>query len=229
MTAYIVLVLFLLVAVLLAFMRLDARQVASLARYGLPAIVGLVGLVLTFAGRAGLGTAVIALAAALYRQLAHSMPVQKETGGKSHVRSAALEMELDLDSGEMNGLVLVGRFEGRVLDDLDEASLKTLHEELAGDQESRDLMEAYLDRRLPAWRERFDADVDGGLGGAPGAGAMTHEEAHEILGLGPGATEAEIREAHRRLMKRVHPDTGGSPFLAARINEAKDVLLRRHR
>lgn len=139
-----------------------------------------------------------------------------------------VEMELDHDSGAMNGLVLAGRFQGKKLDDLGEAELKELWQETAADAQSRALVEAYLDRRLAGWREHFEADGTERESGPAGTGAMTDEEAYQILGLSPGAGDAEIRAAHRRLMMRLHPDHGGSTFLAAKINEAKDWLLRRH-
>jgi hypothetical protein len=90
------------------------------------------------------------------------------------------------------------------------------------------LLETYLDGRFPVWREDPDARGGEGLGVPPGTGAMTKQEAYKILGLEAGATAADIRKAHRRLMQRLHPDLGGTSFLAARINEAKDVLLTNH-
>ncbi len=149
-------------------------------------------------------------------------------GQRSRVRAAMLEMELDHDSGSMTGVILTGRFEGQTLDALDGAELKEFWEETAADGQSRALVEAYLDRRLAGWREHFQADGAQGQGGAARTGPMTDEEAYQVLGLSPGAGDAEIRAAHRRLMKRLHPDHGGSTFLAAKLNEAKDRLLRRH-
>jgi hypothetical protein len=106
--------------------------------------------------------------------------------------------------------------------------LKQLYAELPGDPESRQLLETYLDSRFPVWREDPDTHASEGLGVPPGTGAMTKQEAYKILGLEAGATAADIRKAHRRLMQRLHPDLGGTSFLAARINEAKDVLLTNH-
>lgn len=149
-------------------------------------------------------------------------------GQQSRVRSAMIEMELDHDSGEMTGHVLAGRFQGRALDDLDAEDLKVLWQETGADGQSRALVEAYLDRRFSGWREDFQTDGAQGQRSAASTGPMTDEEAYQILGLSPGAGDAEIRAAHRRLMKRLHPDHGGTTFLAAKLNEAKDTLLRRH-
>ena len=137
-------------------------------------------------------------------------------------------MELDHDTGALEGLVLAGRHEWRMLGTMSLDELQQLYGELSGDSESRQLLETYLDGRFPVWRE--DAEANGGdrQGVAPGSGAMTKEEAYKILGLEAGAATADIRKAHRRLMQRLHPDIGGTSFLAARINEAKDVLLSNH-
>jgi hypothetical protein len=138
-------------------------------------------------------------------------------------------MRLDHDSGTMTGRVLRGEHTGASLDDLDNAAVLKLAEEVAGEGDSAALLEAYLDRRIPGWRENVEPDANPRSGGAADAGPMTDQQAYEILGLLPGATEAEIRAAHRRLMKAVHPDQGGSTFLAAKINQAKDRLLGKHR
>ncbi len=225
---YIVLIALLLAALSVPFVRMDARQVATVLRYALPVTLTVIGVILTLLGRASVAFGLFGLAAILFGRARARSRGTKSRNQTSHVRTAALEMELDLDSGAMNGLVLAGKFEGRYLDDMSEADLLSLYRELQQDPESTQVLEAYLNWRIPTWRDGFDADTDSGLGAAPASGPMTKEEAYEILGLSAGATEAEIREAHRRLMKRVHPDTGGSVFLATRINEAKDVLLRRH-
>jgi len=151
---------------------------------------------------------------------------QKSSGQASRVRSAFVEMELDHDSGAMRGRILVGRYEGRSLDSLEVATLLELLGEIDGD--SRALLSAYLDRREPGWREHAQGDART-WDTAGSRGKMSKEEAYQVLGLQPGASEEEIGRAHRSLIKKIHPDQGGSTYLAARVNEAKDVLLRRHR
>ncbi len=145
-------------------------------------------------------------------------------GRASTVRTDHLEMRLDHASGAMRGRVLKGFFKGRSLESLKPVELAHLWQDCRFvDPQSAQLVEAYLDRIHPTWREdmaRAEADAPKGSDGR-----MTHEEALEILGLKPGATAEEIRRAHRELMLKMHPDRGGSTYLAAKINEAKDVAL----
>jgi hypothetical protein len=147
---------------------------------------------------------------------------------RSAVRTAALDMELDHETGALEGLVLAGTFEGHVLSELKLNELVKLYSELYSDSESRQLLEAYLDSRAPLWREHAQTNARSGKGMAPRTGAMTKEEAYKVLGLETGATPADVRKAHSRLMQRLRPDIGRSPFLVARIDEAKDVLLSDH-
>jgi len=151
----------------------------------------------------------------------------RKTGGQaSRVRSAYLEMELDHDSGAMRGTIVAGRHQGVALDRLDVRTLTGLLADF--DDESRALLMAYLDRRDAGWREHAQGDAASGRAATSG-GKMSEEEAYQILGLQAGASGDEIARAHRALMKKLHPDQGGTTYLAARINEAKEVLLRRHR
>jgi hypothetical protein len=144
----------------------------------------------------------------------------------SKVRTAFLEMELDHDTGAMRGRVIAGSHQGASLEALDRTALIKMLSEV--DADSRDLLAAYLDRMAPGWREQAQHGSSGSSGRPPpGGGKMTEQEARQILGIGPGASKEEIIRAHRSLIKKLHPDQGGTTYLAARINEAKDVLLRR--
>ena len=162
-------------------------------------------------------------------------------GKQSHMSTRYLDMTLDHESGVMDGTVKLGAFAERRLSDLTSDECIRLHGELAAeDPQSLRLLEAFLDRAYgAAWRadvygegnEGAETDAQGerasrsGRRARAGRGGMSRDEAFDLLGLAPGASEAEIRKAHRRLMKTAHPDRGGSAELAALLNEAKDVLL----
>jgi hypothetical protein len=152
-------------------------------------------------------------------------------GQTSTVATGFLRMTLDHDTGSMEGTILRGRFAGMRLDELGPADLLALLRECrAEDEEGARLLEAYLDRVRPDWRDELAGEHAGGAGGGaprPASGDMSVEEAHAILGLSAGADAEAIKEAHRRLMVKLHPDHGGSDYLATKINRARDVLLHR--
>jgi hypothetical protein len=151
----------------------------------------------------------------------------KSPGQTSKIVTDHLEMELDHDTGAMRGRVLKGMFAGREIETMSPAELAMLWQDCRfSDVQSAQIIEAYLDSAHPSWREDM-ARAGGDSGVASGDGVMTRAEAYEVLGLGPGASEEEIRHAHRELMLKLHPDRGGSVYLAAKINRAKDVLLAR--
>ena len=213
----------------MVFLRADPARLASAMRTLGPVLLALIGVAMLLVGRQGLGGLILSAALAWYGSMRMKRPTAKlEPGKHSTVRTAALEMELDHDTGSLEGLVLAGRHEGKMLGTMSLAELQQLYRELPGDPESRQLLETYLDGRFPVWRKDAEANGGEGLGVSPGSGSMTKEEAYKVLGLEAGATSADIRKAHRRLMQRLHPDIGGTSFLAARINEAKDVLLSNH-
>jgi hypothetical protein len=212
---------------LAAFGRADAKRLADGLRIAGPLLLALAGVALLFTGRAAFAGILLPAALGWYLRGRARRSATPTPGLRSTVRTAALEMELDHDTGRLEGVVLAGRFESRVLAELDQDELLVLYGDLAGDSESLQLLEAYLDGRFPVWRDHAKPHANGREGSAPASGPMTKEEAYKVLGLEPGASSADVRKAHRRLMQRLHPDLGGSTFLAARINEAKDVLLSR--
>ena len=153
---------------------------------------------------------------------------RKTPGQKSGVRTSSLEMVIEHDTGCMEGRCLKGRCAERDLDSLNEKEQLQLLDELrTTDARGALLMEAFLDRRSQGWRDRHtggSARNEQSRPGGPGTG-MTTNEAYEVLGLKPGVKKEEIRAAHRRMMMKFHPDQGGSTYFAARINEAKEILL----
>jgi hypothetical protein len=142
---------------------------------------------------------------------------------RTEVRTAYFEAWIDHGTGDVGGTVHSGRFAGRTFDSLSDGELLDLHAECSSDSDSRRVLESYLDRRLgAAWSAAGQSQAPPPRGPRTD---MTREEALAVLGLAEGASEQEIKAAHRRLIQRVHPDVGGSADLAARINRAKDVLL----
>ena len=148
---------------------------------------------------------------------------RKTAGQKSRVVTGILAMELDHDSGKMSGEVLSGPYKGRSLDGMDPPDLQGLYKYCAAaSDQSVSLLEAWLDRSKPEWRDTWKSTE---RARQSGTSAMSGDEALAVLGLKPGATSEDIKIAHRRLMKDFHPDRGGSDYLAAKINQAKDILL----
>ena len=156
-------------------------------------------------------------------------------GRTSEVETRYLRMTLDHDSGDMDGEVREGRFRDRMLSSLSLGEIVELWRECAlQDEQSRSVLESYMDRTHPDWREAAgdgasrSGHQDRDSGASPWAqDDMSVREARDILGVDETATEAEIEAAWRREMKRAHPDHGGSDWMAAKINQAKDVLLKR--
>jgi hypothetical protein len=152
--------------------------------------------------------------------------------GQTLLRSAMVEIEFSSSAGAVNGRVLAGPYEGRELNDMSTQELQILHSACAvNDPEGLRHLEIYFDGRFPGWRQagEGDANARGRDGRARSSGGpMTENEAYEVLGLQKGAARDDITRAHRTLMKKLHPDQGGTTALAARVNEAKEILMRRH-
>jgi hypothetical protein len=228
--------LYLVLAGIKQFARLSPAVAARLVRQG-GGVLGLLGaLLLALRGSLGLASVVagVAFSFAGWGKLQNYISglglgaARSRAGRRSSVRSAMIEMNLDHSTGEMDGTVLSGALQGRPLASLTRPECLALYATtIADDPDGARLLETYLDRRFAGWREtaQGNGDARGGIGAS---GAMTAKEAHEVLGLAPGAGAEEIARAHRVLMKKLHPDHGGSTSLAARVNQAKDVLLRRH-
>lgn len=213
----------------------DPKTLIKVLKWLLLGIIGSVALFFLATGR--LAWALFALPALLpWFMRARSMARMAKTfsrmtsgsgprGETSDVETRFLRMTLDHDSGAMSGEVTDGPYAGRRIEDMTEPEIVDLLRTCwTEDQQSAQVLEAYLDRIHPGWRDH--ADAAGGTGeGARRSDIMDRAEALDILGLEDGASEADIKEAHKRLIAGSHPDHGGSTYLAAKINQAKDFLL----
>jgi len=162
----------------------------------------------------------------LFRHL-KSMMSSRSTAAQSpqqsEIRTSFIHMVLQHDTGYMSGEVLQGSMVGERLSNMDLKKLMMFLDECRADPDSLNLMHAYLDRQHAGWREQTTADNPSNAAGDQ----LSERQAYEVLGLEEGASRAEIVAAHRKLMQKNHPDHGGSTYLAARINEAKDLLTKK--
>jgi hypothetical protein len=231
-----------LAVLLFFFFRWLSRQPRKVYWQSIAGLVAVILLLLVVTGRAHWLTAVFAaflpFLRAIFSLLAHIPLLQRvlastktaqsstaSSGGQtSTVRSRYICMTLNHDTGEINGEVLEGRFKGRTLDQLQLEQLLELLQECQDDDESAALLQAYLDRVYEdTWQQQ--AGEQGRRQRSSEPGKMSREEALQILGLSSNPSEQEIIQAHRRLIQNLHPDRGGSAYLAAKINLAKDTLL----
>lgn len=220
------------------FMRAPPANAArGVRRIGGP-LSFLLALIAGLSGRFGIAMALASLGIWLASQSKQAQgwgnAGQRSKATTSTVETEWLDMALDHDSGALDGVVKQGAHRGQRLSELSFDEVVALHRVCAAQEPgSAQILEAYLDHAFPDWRS--GAASGGSAGGSGGgsqdgtrdgsSGVMTTDEAYEILGLTPGASDEAIRRAHRTLMLKVHPDRGGSPFLAAQINAAKDRLL----
>jgi len=202
-------------------------QLSPLTRKLVGALSGGAGILLALKGRIDMALVLISLSAWL---LGFKLPAMFDPIGRarrSEIRTLALLVSIDLGNGDVDAQILAGRFAGQMVSRLAPAQLVQLAQELASlDPQGLNLLAQDLDRRAPGWRQNVQFDAAAGQGAASvGMGEMRQEEAYQILGLEPGASEEAIRAAHRALIGRLHPDRGGSTALAAMVNRAKDVAL----
>lgn len=224
---YILLGLALLVLILIlgrAFTGADPRKMAQSSRKTIGVLLLLVAAVLTVRGGVALAVPIAFFALTLlgmnFPWSSSSGNAHKSDGQRSTVHTALLDMVLDHDSGAMEGRVKRGKFADRRLSDMSPDELDELLQDARGsDPQAAQLLEAYFDHIGLSARSRERNSA------RQGTSTMTLEEAYAYLGLKAGVSREEIQSAHRNLMKKFHPDQGGTDYMATKLNEAKDVLL----
>ncbi len=182
---------------------------------------------LGFIGRIAAGMAVQNLLRRAFGAAQMGIPKPDTTGQKSDFATGWVRMVLDHDTGNIDGEVLQGPHAGAQLSQLELNDVLGVLRSAAHDPDTVQVMEAYLDRMHDGWRDQVGDSHSTAGDAAPASGPMSRSEALDILGLDDAASDDEVVEAHKRLIQKLHPDRGGSTFLAAKINQAKDLLLKR--
>jgi hypothetical protein len=210
-------------------------QILRTGRWAGVVLLAVLAILLVVTGRLGWALAALGGAVSWLVRLVQARSLLRMLGGmfggtgtaagqRSKVETRFLRMALDHDTGLLDGDILDGPFAGRRLSGLSFIEVQDLYRHVAADPQSAQLLEAWMRRTWPDWDANRDAGGERGGGGSASA-AMTRKEALDVLGLSEGADAKAVHEAHRRLMGLLHPDRGGSNYLAAKINQAKDQLL----
>jgi hypothetical protein len=240
MIGYFILGISLLAGVLLAgrwFVSADPKVIIRVGKFVVFGVLVSIGVFFMVTGRFASGLPLAVFSLALLRRW--RMPnfrfrmnggTRPSPGKISEIETTWLKMSLEHDTGVMRGMVRKGPWAGIELSALSlEQLVALLGDCWADDAQSAQLLETYLDRAFGAdWRDKAQGAQAGRAEERPrggGSARMTKEEAYDILGVKHGADPEEIKEAYRRLMQKMHPDQGGSTYLAAKINQARDLLL----
>jgi hypothetical protein len=166
-----------------------------------------------------------------YSQQRRTGPGSSTAGQQSEIKTRWLAMSLDHDSGNIAGTIVAGPFAGRQLAELSDQELYTLYRQaIRKDPEGVKLLDAYIARHRPDIRpdshsNNQSSEDEPRQASSSSDSNISTADAYQILGLEPGASEQEIIKAHKRMMQKNHPDRGGSNYLAAKINQAKQRLL----
>lgn len=226
MTINLILMMGLVIAGVFWFKAQDKQKQKRLAKYVIPSIIIIIAVLAMLSGRFNLMSLLIAFSPLLltlkvkpntFRDFLKSFKQKKNNKDYSEVQSMYLVMRLYHETHEIDGQVIKGCYQNTMLSQMNFQQLLDLLDECRVDQDSYSLLVSYLKRNYAdQWQQQnsyTDSNSD-----------MTIDEAYDVLGLDKGAKHADIVQAHRKLMQKLHPDRGGSGYLAAKVNYAKELL-----
>ncbi|MEP3244767.1 MAG: DnaJ domain-containing protein [Sneathiella sp.] len=228
MLAYFIIGLALLIGLIIganALSQADPKAILKGLRISGAIILGLLAAFFTFTGRFQFAPPLALAALFLMRNKPFFRGSPPSSGQQSDVKTDWFHATLDHDSGEMDALILQGDYEGRQLSDLTLHQLQDLQNRISDDEKSASILFTFIERQYPDHKNDPDGDYYKDTSTENKSNGMSIEEALEILELEAGADNEQIKAAHKRLMKKFHPDHDGSAYMAAKINQAKDILI----